>query len=68
VLVVDASGASPLPATGVILPASPSIQQLSEGETYHINGWTIAVSRWVRFTNDTTGHGMAVAAQNQDFL
>ncbi|MGA8546863.1 MAG: hypothetical protein WB785_16605 [Mycobacterium sp.] len=65
---VDSSGASQSPPVGVILPASPNIQQLSEGQTYHVNGWTIAVSGWVRFTNDATGHGMAVAAQNQDFF
>ena len=38
-IVVDASGAKQTPATGVILPASPSIQQLAEGQTYDINGW-----------------------------
>jgi eukaryotic-like serine/threonine-protein kinase len=65
-IVVDASGTKQTPGTGVILPASPSIQQLSDGQTYDINGWTIAVSAWVRFTNDATGHGMAVAAQNED--
>lgn len=67
-IAVDSSGASQSPTAGVILPASPSIQLLSDGQTYHINGWTIAVSAWVRFTNDATGHGMAVAAQNRDFF
>ncbi|MGB6209543.1 hypothetical protein [Mycobacterium sp.] len=67
-IAVDSSGTSQSPAAGVILPASPSIQQLSAGQTYHVNGWTIAVSGWVRFTNDATGHGMAVAAQNRDFF
>lgn len=65
---VDTSGVSQHPAAGVILPVSPRIQQLSGGQTYHVNGWTIAVSGWVRFTNDATGHGMAVAAQNMDFF
>jgi hypothetical protein len=65
---VDTSGTSQQPAAGVILPASPSIQQLAVGQTYHISGWTITVSGWVRFTNDATGHGMAVAAQNVDFF
>jgi hypothetical protein len=63
---VNASGTSTTPAAGVILPASPSIQQLSSGQIYRANGWTITVSNWVRFTNDATGHGMAVAAQNHD--
>jgi hypothetical protein len=65
-VVVNASGTSTPPPTGVILPATPNIQQLAEGQTYHLNGWTIAVSGWVRFTNDATGHGVAVAAQNMD--
>ena len=38
------------------------------GPDIHLRGWTISVSRWVRFTNDATGHGMAVAAQNRDFF
>jgi len=63
---VNASGASLTPADGVILPATPTIQPLAAGQTYRANGWTIAVSAWVRFTNDATGHGMAVAAQNFD--
>ncbi|BBY05043.1 DUF2510 domain-containing protein [Mycobacterium noviomagense] len=45
----------------------PGAQQLSTGQTYHLNGWTIVVSGgWARFINDGTGHGMAVAAQNFD--
>jgi hypothetical protein len=67
-LMVDASGASLTPPTGVILTESSTTQQLSDGQTYHLKGWTIAVSRWVRFTNDATGHGMAVAAQNMEFF
>jgi serine/threonine protein kinase len=65
-IAVDASGTKKTPDAGVILPASPSIQQLNDGQTLNINGWTIAVSGWVRFTNDATGHGMAVAAQNEE--
>jgi hypothetical protein len=64
----DASGASMTPPSGVILPESPNAQQLSDGQTYHLEGWTIAVGGWVRFTNDATGHGMAIAAQNRDFF
>lgn len=47
---------------------SPSdAPQLSPGQTYHVNGWTIVSSGgWARFINDSTGHGMAVAAQNFD--
>jgi hypothetical protein len=67
-LMVDASGASLSPPTGVILTESSTTQQLSGGQTYHLKGWTIAVSGWVRFTNDATGHGMAVAAQNREFF
>jgi hypothetical protein len=67
-LVVDASGAPLTPPAGVILPGSVRGQPLAEGQTYHLKGWTISVSRWVRFTNDATGHGMAVAAQNRDFF
>ena len=65
---VDASGAKQKPNAGVILPVSPSVQQLSDGSTYEISGWTITVGAWVRFTNNSTGHGMAVAAQNEDFF
>jgi hypothetical protein len=65
-IAVNASGASESPTAGVILPVSPDIQQLAAGHTYHANGWTIVVDLWVRFTNDATGHGMAVAAQNSD--
>ena len=65
---VDASGAKQTPNAGVILPVSPSVQQLSNGSTYEISGWTITVGAWVRFTNNSTGHGMAVAAQNLDFF
>lgn len=47
--------------------SSSDIQQLSDGHTYHANGWTIVASGgWARFINDTTGHGMAVAPQNFD--
>jgi serine/threonine protein kinase len=67
-LVVNAYGASQSPAAGAIIGASPGIQQLASGQTYHANGWTIAVNDWVRFTNDATGHGMAVAAQNYEFI
>jgi eukaryotic-like serine/threonine-protein kinase len=43
------------------------IQQLTVGGTEHANGWTIVSNgAWTRFINDSTGHGMAVAAQNRD--
>jgi hypothetical protein len=64
-IVVDGSGALKSPAARVILAASPSIQQLSGGQTSHVNGWTLAVSNWVRFTNDATGHGMTVASEQR---
>lgn len=47
--------------------SSSDMQQLSNGQTYQVSGWTIVPrAGWVRFINDTTGHGMAVAAQNFD--
>jgi hypothetical protein len=47
------------------LDLPPGVQQLSNGQTVHANGWTITVvNRWTRFTNDATGHGMALAPQN----
>jgi hypothetical protein len=47
--------------------SSSDTQQLSNGETYYVNGWTIVPrGGWVRFISDTTGHGMAVAGQNFD--
>jgi hypothetical protein len=46
--------------------ASPDIQKVSSGQSYHAIGWTIVGDGgWTRFTNDATGHGMAVAAQNR---
>jgi hypothetical protein len=51
----------------VPLAASSNSEQLTNGQTYHANGWTIVASGgWARFINDTTGHGMAVAPQNFD--
>lgn len=47
--------------------SSSDIQQLSDGQIYHADGWTVVPrGGWVRFINDTTGHGMAVAGQNFD--
>ena len=47
--------------------SASNAQQLSNGQTYHVNGWTIVPrGGWVRFINDTTGHGLAVAGQNLD--
>jgi hypothetical protein len=48
-----------------IVGSSSDVQQLSDGQTEHANGWTIVSdSAWTRFINDATGHGMALAAQN----
>jgi serine/threonine protein kinase len=42
------------------------VQQLTVGGTEHADGWTIVSDGgWTRFTNDATGHGMAVAGQNR---
>ena len=47
------------------IDSSSGIQQLSNGETYHALGWTIAgVDGWARFSNDSTGHGGDFAPQN----
>ncbi len=47
------------------IDSSSGIQQLSNGETYHAFGWTIAgVDGWARFSNDSTGHGGDFAPQN----
>jgi hypothetical protein len=36
---------------------------LVPGQTYHIQGWTVvAADDGIRFTNDDTGHGMTVGA------
>ncbi len=54
-------------STNVSVGSSTNPQQLSDGQTLHELGWTIVSSGgWVRFTNDSTGHGLAVAGQNQD--
>lgn len=50
-----------------IVGSSSDIQQLSDGQTDHANGWTIVPNGgWTRFINDATGHGMALAAMNYD--
>jgi hypothetical protein len=67
-IAVDAAGAQQKPHQGLILPESPIVQQLVVGQTYDIGGWTITVGGWVRFTNDSSRHGMAVAAQNEQFF
>jgi hypothetical protein len=39
----------------------PPFDTLVPGQTYHIQGWTIAASDGgITFTNDGTGHGMAI--------
>jgi len=49
----------------VTIESSSDILQLSNGVTYHAFGWTIVGSGgWARFTNDSTGHGGALAPQN----
>jgi hypothetical protein len=50
------------------ITGSPSdVKQLTDSQTEHANGWTIVTDGgWTRFINDATGHGMAVAAQNND--
>ncbi|MDT5081441.1 MAG: hypothetical protein QOJ80_6078 [Mycobacterium sp.] len=62
-IAVDAAGAQHPPDPGILGP-SPDIQALADGQTYHVNGWTVVAGNWVRFTNDATGHGVAVAPQN----
>jgi hypothetical protein len=41
----------------------PPFDTLLAGQTYHIQGWTIAVGGdGIRFTHDDTGHGMFVGS------
>jgi serine/threonine protein kinase len=62
---VTAQGAYNADAPGISPPSDA--QRLASGQTYHANGWTIApTGGWVRFINDTTSHGMALAPQNYD--
>ena len=50
-----------------IVGSSSDVQQLTVGGTELANGWTIVSDgSWTRFTNDATGHGMALAAMNYD--
>jgi hypothetical protein len=45
---------------GIAVPGQPDIV-LSVGEAYHFQGWTIApTGDRITFTNDATGHGMAI--------
>jgi hypothetical protein len=51
------------------IPATPQVIAndvvLNYGQTFHIQGWTIAPSEdGTRFTNDGTGHGMFVSIDN----
>ena len=51
----------------ITIDTSSDVQQLSNDVTYRVFGWTIVGSGgWARFTNDTTGHGAALAPQNYD--
>jgi hypothetical protein len=65
--IVGTSGVEQQSSSPGILGSSPDLQQLVFGQTYHANGWTVTMpisSVGVHFTNDATGHGMAVAPQN----
>ncbi len=45
---------------GMAPPGRPDVT-LAEGQTYRFEGWTIlSTSDGVTFTNDATGHGMAI--------
>src|SRR6202035_6182268 len=48
---------------GVGYPHAP-FDTLVPGQTYHIQGWTVAASggEGITFTNDGTGHGMTVGS------
>jgi hypothetical protein len=49
---------------GLAPPSQPDVI-LSEGQTYHFQGWTIVpTGDGISFTNDATGHGMAI---NRDY-
>jgi hypothetical protein len=45
---------------GLAPPGQPDVK-LSEGQTYRFEGWTIVpTGEGITFTNDATGHGMAI--------
>jgi hypothetical protein len=45
---------------GMAAPGQPDVA-LAEGQTYHFEGWTIVpTGDRITFTNDATGHGMAI--------
>lgn len=47
---------------GIAPPGQPDTT-LMEGQTYHLQGWTVVpTSDGVTFTNDVTGHGMLIGA------
>ena len=49
---------------GIGYPHAP-FDTLIPGQTYHIQGWTVAASGdGIRFTNDGTQHGMFVSIDN----
>lgn len=65
-LITDAAGVQQSGPAG-ILPPTPASQKIAAGQSYHANGWTVSTpisGSGVHFTNDATGHGMAVAPQN----
>jgi hypothetical protein len=50
---------------GIGYPHAP-FDTLVAGQTYHIQGWTIAASSdAITFTNDDTGHGMTVGSDQR---
>lgn len=68
VLIVNTAGVQQNSSTPGILGPTPNAQQITAGQTFHANGWTITMgSLGVQFTNDATNHGMAVAPQNYKF-
>jgi serine/threonine protein kinase len=59
------TGGTIFETAAVTIDSSSEILQISNGETYHVFGWTIEGSAgWARFINDATGHGAALAAMN----
>ena len=66
--ITNTAGVEQDSSTPGILGPSPGLQQIVAGQTYRANGWTITTpisGNGVHFTNDTTGHGMAVAPMNR---
>ncbi len=61
--IVTASGDFSYRDANIGVGDHPTLDTLTTGQTYHIQGWTIAASEArTTFTNDGTGHGMTIGS------